>query len=102
MPQRLDAERVRALCARLGLEPDELSLQRTLRFDPRRHTVLIATVLAGRTENVVGLAVMDRDAPDPDLVLCDERMAPGVRARLEAAMARSAAWPPRSSRAWSR
>ena len=102
LPQRLDAARLQALCARLGLAADELWLRRVLRFDPRRRVVLIATILVGRTEEAVGVTMMDRDANEPDLVLCDEAMAPGIRAHLEATVARSAAWPPSSSPAWSR
>ena len=86
LPQRGDVARLRELFARLGLEADELQLSRWVRFDPRRDVAIVATVLVGRTDEVVGLAIMDIDGPDPELVVADEEQAPGVSAALEHAV----------------
>jgi small ligand-binding sensory domain FIST len=94
-PLRSDASRLRALHHRIGLETDDVALRRMLRFDPRESVALVATLLVGRTEEMVGFALRDRDAEDADLLLADEALAPGIRAHLDAAMARSAAWPPK-------
>jgi hypothetical protein len=83
MPQGADAPRLRELLAGLGLGADDLELSRILRFDPRDRVAVVATVLADRCEVLVGLAAMDRYASAPDLVLADERLAPGTGAILE-------------------
>ena len=95
VPLRSDASRLRALHDRIGLEADELAVRRMLRFDPRETVAIAATMLVGRSEEIVGFAMRDRDAEDADLLLADEALAPGIRAHLDAAMARSAAWPPK-------
>lgn len=102
MPHRHDVQRLRALLERVGLDADELALRRALHFDPRRTLAVVATVLVGRSEEIVGVALMDRDSPDPDLLLADEAMAPGITALLEATVARSAVWPQKHSRASTR
>ncbi|MDX6664923.1 MAG: hypothetical protein QOG68_1129 [Solirubrobacteraceae bacterium] len=86
LPHRFDGAPLRALHQRLGLEADDLLLGRVIRFDPRERVAVVATLLAGHSENIVGLAVMDRHAGDADLVLADEEQAPGVGAFLEAAL----------------
>jgi hypothetical protein len=86
MPQRFDQLRLRALFERIGLVPDELQISRALRFVPRDRVAVVATTLVGRTEEIVGLAVTDRFAESPDLVLADEAQAPGVGAFLEDAL----------------
>ena len=87
MPQRADLPRLHALLAGLGLEVDELQLSRWLRFDPRHRVAAVATVLIGRSEELVGFAVADLDAPDCELVVADEEQSPGAAAALEAAVA---------------
>ena len=84
LPQRADRARLEALCARLGLEADEVLLARTLRFDPRRGLTLVATCLVDRTEEILGVATMDRYADDPDLVLA---VSPHVREVLSESLA---------------
>jgi hypothetical protein len=86
MPHHFDAARLRSLQLRAGLEPDDLLLSRLLRFDPRAGTVVVATILQERSEAIVGLAVMGRDADDLDLLLADEDAAPGVGALLGEAL----------------
>lgn len=86
LPQRGDLPRVRALLGRLGLAADDLQLSRWVRFDPRRRVVVVATVLVGRTDEVIGLAVTGIDAPDPELVVADEEQCPGAAAALEDAL----------------
>jgi len=102
LPHRFDVEPLRALHRRVGIEPDDLALHRALRFDPRRQLALVATILVGRTEEIVGLVLVERDSGEPAQLVSDEQLAPGIRALLEAAVARSAAWPPKQSLAWSR
>ena len=87
MPPRADLPRLHALLNGLGLEADELQLSRWLRFDPRQRVAVVATVLAGRVEEVVGFAVADLDAPDCELIVADEAHAPGAAEALEAAVA---------------
>lgn len=86
MPHRFDVVRLRELQDRIGLAADELLLSHLLRFDPRSGVVVVATILIDRTEEIVGLAAMSRDADDADLVLADERATPGVGAVLEDAL----------------
>lgn len=86
VPHRADTAGVRGLLGRLGLAIDELELSRALRPDPRRRLAVVAVVLVGRTEEVVGLGVMERDAEDPELVLGDEERAPGVGALVAGAL----------------
>lgn len=86
LPHRADVPRVRALLERLGLAAGELDLARALRFDPTERVALVATVLADRTEEVAGLALMDRSADAPDVLLADERSTPGVTAALHGAL----------------
>jgi hypothetical protein len=86
MPQRQDGAGVRDLLARIGLGADDLELSRALRFDPRDRVAVVATVLLDRAEQIVGLAVADRFADAPDLLLGDEASAPGVAAVLGGAL----------------
>jgi hypothetical protein len=83
MPHALDGPRVRDLFARLGVATDDLALSRALRFDPRERVAVVATVLAGRSDELVGFASMRRHAMAPELVLADEDVAPGATAILE-------------------
>jgi hypothetical protein len=83
MPHAQDRARLRELLERLGVSLDDLQLSRALRFDPRERMSLVAMVLVGRSEELVGFAVMDRFAADPELVLADDARAPGAAAILE-------------------
>src|SRR4051794_29490516 len=93
LPHRFDVRALRALCTRVGADADDLTLHRALRFDPREGIALVATILVGRSEEIVALGVMRHGAEAPDLLYADEELAPGVRALMESAMARSVAWP---------
>ena len=47
---------------------------------------MVATRLAGRSEEIVGVATMDRCAPNPELVVADELEAPGAAVAMETAL----------------
>ncbi|MFL5845602.1 MAG: hypothetical protein ACJ762_13005 [Solirubrobacteraceae bacterium] len=86
LPQSSDGARLRRLLGDLGLQADDLQVSRWLRIDPRERVVVVAAVLAGRNEEVVGFAAIDRFASEPDLVLADEDRAPGTGAILRDAL----------------
>jgi hypothetical protein len=86
LPRRRDRDGVRVLLARLGVEAEEAALARALLFDPSERVAIVATRLIGRCEEVVGVAAMDRYAREPELVLADEREAPGTMGALESAL----------------
>lgn len=86
MPYSQDARQLRDLFARLGVAADDLQLSRALRFDPRERVVVVATVLVDRSEDIVGLAAMQRFADHPELLLADEIRAPGAAAILAEAL----------------
>ena len=90
VPHRADATGVRELLARLGLAADDLDVSRVLRPDPRRRIAVVAVVLVDRSEELVGLGTMDRDAEDAELVLGDEERAPGVGALVAGSLAEHA------------
>ena len=90
LPGPSDRARLLGLCQRIGLPVDELALSRMTRFDPRRRTAVCATCFALSGETVVGYAAIDRWADEPDLVLADEDLAPGVGEVLAAAVRRHA------------
>jgi hypothetical protein len=61
----------------LGTRP--LDARRLLRFDPSRRAVLCASVVLDGTETLVGVGGIDlRDDAEPDAVVADERLAPGL------------------------
>lgn len=86
MAHASDGPRLRELLERLGLHADDLELARAVRFDPREHTTLVAASLVDRSEELVGLALMDRRMMTPELVVGDEQHAPGVVRTLEDAV----------------
>jgi hypothetical protein len=86
MPHAQDALGLRALFERLGVALDDLQLSRALRFDPRERTAVVATVLAGRSEDIVGFAAMTRLSKHPEVVLADEERAPGATAIIDATL----------------
>lgn len=90
-PQAADGVRVRRLLGDLGLRADDLGVSRLLRIDPRERIVVVATVIVGRYEEVVGVAAMDRFAAEPDLVVADEDRAPGAGATLQDSLREHAA-----------
>ncbi len=86
LPHGSDRAALAGLLAGLGLGADELAIGRVTRFEPHRRAALCATVFAPGGERLVGFGAIDRDAPAPDLLIADEREAPGVTAALEAAL----------------
>lgn len=86
LPHRLDAARLRGLVERAGLPADDLTIARTLRFDPRGRVAVVATALVDRGELLVGIGVIDRFSDELELLLADEDTAPGTAAALESAL----------------
>jgi hypothetical protein len=88
LPQAADRAALRALHARLRLAAEELELARVLRFDPRERAVVCATAWLDGGPQVVGYAAIDRDAAEPDVLVADEDLAPGIGAVLAQALRR--------------
>lgn len=88
LPHSSDRVLLSRLVARLGLELDELEAGRLLRVDPRRETVLCATVWTAHGDELAGYAAT---GPGGTTVLADESLAPGIGALLEAALHERAA-----------
>jgi hypothetical protein len=86
LPHGSDAEPVRGLLEHAGLMPDDRLVARTLRFDPRDRVAVVATTLVDRSEQIVGMGAIDHSGEEPDLLVADERAAPGVGAVLEEAL----------------
>src|SRR4051794_16836976 len=82
---------LRALCAQLGLQADDLVLSRLVRYDPRERTAICAAVFNAGTEAIVGYGAIDRFADSPDLLLVDEDAAPGMSGILGDALREQAA-----------
>lgn len=91
LPQAADRPRLRELHERLGLACDEVELARALRFDPLERTVLCASVWTGTQELLAGWAAADRGAVQPELLLADETLAPGIALLLTRTLAERAA-----------
>lgn len=88
MPTPTDRPAIADLLARTGHETSAEELDRMLRFDPRRRMVLCAGSWIGSTRMVVGLAAVDRvPGTRPDVMVADERLAPGIRGLLGAILA---------------
>jgi hypothetical protein len=88
MPRGSDRGGLEELAARQPGAPDAARL---LRFDPRRRSVLVAAAWVG-ARLVVGYAAADRGCEDePDVLLVDEELAPGVGAILREVLAAEAA-----------
>jgi len=82
-----DAAAIQALAAEHGIELDSLSLERLLRFDPRR-IVICATALVGAGEVVAGFGAIELEpGAEPEPVVADERFAAGLGELLAAALA---------------
>jgi hypothetical protein len=79
LARRGDAEAVRALLARRGIEPDEAAIRGLLDFHPADRAVLCAFAPLGGSPTLVGIAAVDLAAgPEPDTLVVDERLARGV------------------------
>jgi len=83
LPQRADADGVRALCARHRADCDPELL---LRFDPRDRAVICATAGIGSAETVVGVGAIRlcRGAEPEVLIADDQAVAGALRAALAA------------------
>jgi len=72
----------RALVARLlerrGVPASELDVQRLLAFDPARRHVLCALAPLDGTEVLAGVGAIDFGEDAPDVLVIDERFAPGL------------------------
>lgn len=73
-----DRRGVHALLRRRGIEPSEVEVQRLLRHDPRGRSVICALVWTGREEVLAGIGAIDTGADEPDAIVADEDVAPGV------------------------
>lgn len=82
-----DAEPVRDLLRRRGLEPTDLDLNRLLLFDPGHRVVLCAFAPIDGAETLVGIGAIDLDgAAEPDTLVVDERLAGGLSRLLAEAL----------------
>jgi hypothetical protein len=86
LPQTRDRAEVVELLDRLGLDAGELDVARVLRFDPKTHAVVCATVWTGSGETMVGIVAGARDGDVPELLVADEALTPGVGAALLATL----------------
>jgi hypothetical protein len=98
-PVASDRAKLRDLLDRAGGQGGDLAERRLLRFDPRTRVALVAAVALNGSEVLVGYMAGDlRQGAGPDLIVADERLAPGVadvladmlRTRVEDQLARSA------------
>jgi len=91
LARRSDLNAIRALLEQRGVPASELSLDRLVRYDPRRRLVMCATALIGGTETIVGVGAIElsHDA-EPDTIVVDERLTDGLGELLAAALHRRA------------
>lgn len=85
LPQSRDRVGLHALLDRVGVGIEPLELQRTLRFDPQRRAVLVATTWergAADGEAVVGIGALTVADGTADLLIVDDVLAPGLAAAL--------------------
>jgi hypothetical protein len=95
--RRSDAAALRGLLAAAGAAPDELELQRLLRFDPRRRLGIAAVAPRARGEALLGAGAIDLIPgahPDPIVVdpSCGEALDDLLANALRARARRAAAW----------
>lgn len=86
LPHRSDRAAIGALLERLGLAAEELTIARALRFPPQERAVVCATAWVAGHPQVVGVGAIDLGAREPDFLLADEALAPGVGERLRGAL----------------
>ena len=67
-----------ALLERRGLPADELDVRRLLAFDPARRHVLCALAPLDGAEVLAGIGAIDFGDDGPDLLVVDDRFAPGL------------------------
>ncbi len=73
-----DRPLVTALLERRGLPAEEIDVQRLLAFDPARRHVFCALAPLDGTEVLAGIGAIDFGAEDPDVLVVDDRFAPGL------------------------
>jgi hypothetical protein len=73
-----DGALVTRLLERRGLPADELDVQRLLAFDPARRHVLCALAPIDGTEVLAALGAIDVGGDAPDVLVVDDRFAPGL------------------------
>lgn len=79
LPRPSDREALAALVRRTGSEPAAGEMEALLRFDPRTRTVLCVAAWLGRGKVLLGCAGVQReDGAEPDVLVCDEELMPGV------------------------
>jgi hypothetical protein len=66
-----DVRGIAAVLASRSLETSELDILRLVRFDPRTRTVVCATTPVGGGEAVVGLAAIDHESDEPDMLVVE-------------------------------
>ena len=63
---------------RRGLAPDDIDVRRMLAFDPARRHVLCALAPHDGGEVLAGLGAIDFGEDAPDVLVVDDRFAPGL------------------------
>ena len=91
LARRSDLPAIRALLDRRGVAASELSLDRLVRYDPRRRAVMCASALVGGAETIVGIGAIDLShGAEPDTIVVDERLTDGLGELLAAVLVRRA------------
>ncbi len=85
-----DVEALLDLAARAGRPCGELAARRMLRVEPRVRVAVCAAAWVDGRQTLVGYGAGDLAAGEPDVLLCDDALAPGVGALLAAAVAERA------------
>jgi len=86
LAQSRDVRAIQTLLRARGIVREPLEIARLVRSDPRRRIVICATALVDRNETLLGVAGMDVDAAEPDLVCVDETLTDGLTELLERAL----------------
>lgn len=79
------------LAARAGSPCGELEAHRLVRASPVDRVAVCALVWSGRREVLAGFAAADLAGGEPDVLLVDEALAPGLGPLLRSAVAERAA-----------
>jgi N-acetylglutamate synthase-like GNAT family acetyltransferase len=91
LARRSDMPAIRALLDQRGVPASELSLDRLVRYDPRRRAVMCASALVGGAETIVGVGAIDLShAAEPDTIVVDERLTGGLGELLAAVLVQRA------------
>jgi hypothetical protein len=91
LARRSDLPGIRVLLDQRGVPASELSLDRLVRYDPRRRAVMCASALVGGAETIVGVGAIDLShAAEPDTIVVDERLTGGLGELLAAVLVQRA------------